>query len=155
MQHALTLAQRAETEGEVPVGAVVVANGEVVGEGWNAPIAQHDPTAHAEIQAIRAAAQTSNNYRIPGTTLYVTLEPCPMCAGAIVQARIDRVVFGAHDPRAGAVESQFQLLQHPALNHHCEVHAGVLAEACGGLLKQFFRKRRGASSLKQQGESNG
>ncbi len=142
MQHALKLAQHAESEGEVPVGAVVVASGELLGEGWNAPIAEHDPTAHAEIRAIRAAALKLNNYRIPGTTLYVTLEPCPMCAGAIIQARIDRVVFGARDPRAGAVESQFQLLQHPELNHYCEIHAGVLEEACGDLLKQFFRTRR-------------
>lgn len=151
MQRALKLAQHAESEGEVPVGAVVVANGELLGEGWNAPVARHDPTAHAEIRAIRAAAERSENYRIPGTTLYVTLEPCPMCAGAIIQARIERVVFGASDPRAGAVESQFQLLQHPQLNHHCEVHSGVLAEPCGELLKQFFRKRRGQRPAKEEG----
>ena len=118
MERALELARCAEAEGEVPVGAVVVANGEVIGEGWNRPIALHDPTAHAEIHAIRDAAIQQKNYRIPGSTLYVTLEPCAMCAGAIVHARIERVVFAATDPRSGAAGSQFQLLQHSALNHH-------------------------------------
>ncbi len=142
MQQALRLARHAELMGEVPVGAVVVKQGALVGEGWNRPIEQHDPSAHAEIGAIRMAASTLGNYRIPGTTLYVTLEPCIMCAGAIVQARVERVVFGAEDPRAGAVSSHFHLLQSPQLNHQCEIHSGVLAEESAALLKQFFRQRR-------------
>ena len=142
MGRALELARRAEAEEEVPVGAVVVYQNEVIGEGWNRPIALHDPSAHAEIQAIRSAANHQKNYRIPGATLYVTLEPCPMCAGAILQARIDRVVFAATDPRSGAAGSQFQLLQHHALNHHCEVDSGVMGEESSALLRDFFRRRR-------------
>src|SRR5512139_3554132 len=143
MAHALMLAQRAAAEGEVPVGAVIVKNDEVVGEGWNRPIGLNDPTAHAEIQAMRNAASNIENYRLSGTTLYVTLEPCPMCAGAMVHARIKRVVFGAPDPRSGAAGSVFNLLQDTPLNHQCEVSGGVLAEECGTLLKGFFRERRG------------
>lgn len=142
MERALELARRAEAEGEVPVGALIVHQGKVIGEGWNRPIALHDPSAHAEIQAIRSAATHQENYRIPGTTLYVTLEPCPMCAGAILQARVDRVVFAATDPRSGAAGSQFQLLQHSALNHHCEVDGGVMEEESSALLRDFFRRRR-------------
>jgi len=142
MERALELARCAEAEGEVPVGAVVVANGEVIGEGWNRPIALHDPTAHAEIHAIRDAAIQQKNYRIPGSTLYVTLEPCAMCAGAIVHARIERVVFAATDPRSGAAGSQFQLLQHSALNHHCQIESGVMGEESSELLRDFFRRRR-------------
>ncbi len=142
MVHALELAHHAQQCGEVPVGALLVADDAVLGEGWNSPIGSIDPTAHAEVRAIRAAAESVGNYRLPGTTLYVTLEPCPMCAGAIVQARIQRVVFAAHDPRAGAAGSQFQLLQNNVLNHRCEVTAGVLAEESSALLKAFFQQRR-------------
>lgn len=144
MGRALELAACAEAEGEVPVGAVVVsAEGEIIGEGWNRPIAAHDPTAHAEIQALRAASNRVGNYRLPGTTLYVTLEPCPMCAGAMVHARVGRVVYGAADPRAGAAGTVFNLLQHEALNHRARVQGGVLEEACAERLRAFFRVRRG------------
>jgi len=144
MQRALQLAARAEAEGEVPVGAVLVKDGEVIGEGWNRPIASHDPTAHAEIQALRSAALHLNNYRLPGTTLYVTLEPCPMCAGAIVHARVARVVFGARDPRSGAAGSVFDLLpSDQRFNHRTECEGGVEAEASSQMLKAFFRARRG------------
>lgn len=143
MARALELAERAEAEGEVPVGAVLVdADGEVIGEGWNRPISAHDPTAHAEIQALRAAAGRIGNYRLVGSTLYVTLEPCPMCAGAIVHARVARVVYGAPDPRTGSAGSVFNLLQSDALNHRCELTAGVLAEQSGKKLRDFFRSRR-------------
>ncbi len=145
MNRALELARQAECEGEVPVGAVVVRDEQLIGEGWNRPIAQHDPSAHAEIQAIRAAAEHEENYRLPGTTLYVTLEPCPMCAGAIVQARIERVVFAATDPRAGAAGTQFQLLQSEQLNHRCKIESGVMAEESSELLRTFFRNRRQAN----------
>ncbi|OOZ39086.1 tRNA-specific adenosine deaminase [Solemya pervernicosa gill symbiont] len=142
MSRALALARRAEAEGEVPVGAVVVQNDEVIGEGWNLTIAGHDPTAHAEIQALRAAAQQQQNYRLPGTTLYVTLEPCPMCAGAMVHARVARVVFAATDPRTGAAGSICNLLQDENLNHRCEVVGGVMAEQSSEMLRAFFRARR-------------
>lgn len=142
MHHALELAQRAAAEGEVPVGAVVVKDGVVIGEGWNRPIAAHDPTAHAEIQALRAAALHIGNYRLVDTTLYVTLEPCAMCAGAMVHARVRRVVYGAADPRTGAAGSVFNLLQAQHLNHQAEVTSGVLAEECGALLREFFQARR-------------
>lgn len=145
MQRALELAHTAEAAGEVPVGAVVVQDGEIIGEGWNRPIGRHDPSAHAEIEAIRAATAKMENYRIPQATLYVTLEPCVMCAGAIIQARIQRVLFAASDPRAGAAGSQFQLLQHAALNHRCELESGLLAEPCSELLRSFFRARRKAA----------
>lgn len=142
MQHALELAKRAEAEGEVPVGAIIVKNNEIVAEGWNRPIANHDPTAHAEIQVIRAAAETLANYRLPDTTLYVTLEPCLMCIGAITHARIKRVVYGATDPRAGAVQSIYTIADDRKLNHHIDVQGGLLADDCGQLLRNFFRKRR-------------
>ena len=142
MKRALELARCAEAEGEVPVGALVVKGEEVIGEGWNRPVASHDPTAHAEIVALRAASSTLNNYRLNGTTLYVTLEPCPMCAGAIIQARGERVVFGAFDPRAGAAGSVFELLDAPDLNHRCEVMNGILAKESGALLQAFFQQRR-------------
>ena len=145
MQFALALARRAERAGEVPVGSLVTRDDEVLGEGWNRPVGSHDPTAHAEIVAMRAAATKIANYRMPGTTLYVTLEPCAMCAGAIVQARIARVVFGAHDPRAGAAGSVLNLLCHPVLNHRAALTAGVEAEACAMLLVDFFKARRGAA----------
>lgn len=142
MRRALTLAAEAERQGEVPVGAVLVNQGVVLGEGYNAMIRNHDPSAHAEMVAIRAAARAAENYRLPGTTLYVTLEPCSMCAGAIIQARIARVVYGADDPRTGAARSVFRLLDHPELNHRCEVVGGVLGAESGELLRQFFRARR-------------
>ncbi|NOZ12003.1 MAG: tRNA adenosine(34) deaminase TadA [Gammaproteobacteria bacterium] len=142
MRQALVLAQRAADAGEVPVGAIVVKEGEVLGEGWNRPISQSDPSAHAEIIALRAAAKKINNYRLVGSTLYVTLEPCAMCAGAIVHARVTRVVFGAHDPLAGAAGSVFNLLQSDSMNHQSLVEGGVLGGECGQILKAFFRERR-------------
>ena len=142
MEHALALARHAYAEEEVPVGAVLVANGAVLGEGWNQPIAAHDPTAHAEILAIKAVAARVGNYRLVGSTLYVTLEPCPMCAGALVHARVQRIVFGAADPRAGACGTVFNLAQSEHLNHRIEVLGGVLGEECAGLLRRFFRDRR-------------
>jgi len=143
MRRALELARHAGEAGEVPVGALVVMNDEVIGEGWNQPIVSHDPTAHAEIVALRAAAERMKNYRLPGAFLYVTLEPCAMCAGAIVQARIARVVYGAADPKAGAAGSVFNLLDSGALNHRAQVSGGVLAEPCGEILRKFFEARRG------------
>jgi tRNA(adenine34) deaminase len=142
MRRALELARRAEALGEVPVGAVVVHDAEIIGEGWNQPITSNDPTAHAEIVALRAAAQRLRNYRLTDTSLYVTLEPCAMCAGAIVHARIARVVFGAPDPRAGAGGSVFNLLANERLNHRASVRRGVLVEECAGLLQDFFQSRR-------------
>ncbi len=142
MRRALALADRAEEQGEVPVGALLVIDSEVVGEGWNQPIGANDPTAHAEIVALRSAAKGCGNYRLPGSTLYVTLEPCAMCAGAIVQARIARVVYGAADSRAGAAGSVFNLLQCPGLNHRVEVTGGVLAVECEQRLKTFFQSKR-------------
>lgn len=143
MQQALELAQRAWDEGEVPVGAVLVHQGEVVGRGWNRPIGLNDPTAHAEIQALRDAAANLENYRLVDSTLYVTLEPCPMCAGAIVHARVARVVFGASDPRAGAAGSMFDLLpSDQRFNHHTACVGGLEAERAGDLLRDFFRQRR-------------
>lgn len=142
MSRALELARRAAAEGEVPVGAVVVKDGGIIGEGWNRPIVAHDPTAHAEIQALRAAAARCGNYRLVDTTLYVTLEPCAMCAGAMVHARVRRVVYGAADPRTGAAGSVFNLLQAEPLNHQAEVCGGVLAEESASLLRDFFQARR-------------
>lgn len=142
MRHALSLAERAYAAGEVPVGAVVVREGEIVGEGFNAPISLRDPSAHAEIQALRAAAERLGNYRLPGCTLYVTLEPCAMCVGAMFHARIERVVFGAADPKTGAAGSVVDLFGVERLNHHACAEGGVLAEACGELLRTFFRARR-------------
>lgn len=143
MQHALTLAQQAELAGEVPVGAVLVRDGEIIGEGFNQPIGRHDATAHAEVMALRAAGEHAQNYRLPESTLYVTLEPCPMCAGAIVHARVGRVVFAASDPRAGAAGSMFDLLpSDERFNHRTECIGGLLAEEAGELLRNFFRVRR-------------
>jgi tRNA(adenine34) deaminase len=143
MQRALALAERARAEGEVPVGAVLVIAGEVVGEGWNRPIAAHDPTAHAEIMALRDAAARVANYRLCDSTLYVTLEPCPMCAGAIVHARVARVVYGAVDPKGGAAGSVFDLLPTDGrFNHRVSVEGGLLEQPCSDLLKAFFRHRR-------------
>lgn len=143
MREALALAREAAALDEVPVGAVLVCAGEVVGRGFNAPIARHDPSAHAEIAALRAAASKLGNYRLPGCTLYVTLEPCTMCAGAIIHARIAHVVFGAKDPKSGACGSVVDLLAEPRLNFHAQVTGGVLADECGALLSHFFAARRG------------
>jgi tRNA(adenine34) deaminase len=142
MRRALELARDAEACGEVPVGAVIVKDGEIVAEGSNRPIRSHDPTAHAEIVAMRAAAMVFENYRIPGTTLYVTLEPCPMCTGAMVHARVERLVYAASDPRTGAAGSVFDLACNDALNHRMEVLGGVLANESAALLQAFFSARR-------------
>ena len=142
MRQALSLAHRAEAEGEVPVGALMVRKGELIAEGWNQPVMSHDPTAHAEVLALRAAGIAENNYRLLDTTLYVTLEPCVMCAGAIIHARVGRVVYGAKDPRVGAAGSAFSLLGSDRFNHVVEVEGGVLAEECGDLLRRFFKARR-------------
>lgn len=142
MARALELAREAERAGEVPVGAVVVKDGVIVGEGWNRPISTNDPTAHAEIIAMRDAAQRLSTYRLLDTTLYVTLEPCPMCAGAMVHARVKRLVFAATDPRAGAAGTVFNIVQHSALNHRVECEGGVMAEECGAMLRAFFVARR-------------
>jgi tRNA(adenine34) deaminase len=143
MQHALTVARKAGAAGEVPVGAVLVSDEACLAEAWNQPIAGHDPTAHAEVVALRAAGERLGNYRITGSTLYVTLEPCLMCVGAMVHARVARLVFGALDPKSGAVTSCVRGFELPGLNHRVESHGGVLADECGELLKQFFRQRRG------------
>ena len=142
MRKALALAHVAKLQNEVPVGAILVKDGEIIGEGFNRPIGLTDPTAHAEIQAIRAASQNQNNYRLNGTTLYVTLEPCAMCAGAIVQARIKRVVFGATDLKSGACGSVFELLPSTLMNHRPLVDNGLLAHECGQILTDFFRAKR-------------
>ena len=142
MRRALELAQLAQGEGEVPVGAIVVLEEKTLGEGWNRPIAASDPTAHAEIQAMRAASSALSNYRLTGATLYVTLEPCVMCAGAMFHARIGRVVFGASDPKAGAAGSVVDLFKNDKLNHHAKIQGGVLAGECGALLSRFFASRR-------------
>jgi tRNA(adenine34) deaminase len=142
MGRALELAHRAESEGEVPVGAVLVKDGVTIAEGWNRPIAGQDPTAHAEIEAIRAGARALNSYRLSGTTLYVTLEPCAMCAAAMVHARVQRLVFGAWDPRVGAAGSTFNLVNAPAFNHRIDTFGGVLSDECGALLRRFFERRR-------------
>ena len=142
MRRALELAQRAREEGEVPVGAVLVRDGHALGEGWNGPIGSNDPTAHAEIGALRDAAGRVGNYRLPGTTLYVTLEPCVMCAGAIIHARVARVVYGAPDPKGGAAGSVFEILGTARLNHQVICEGGVLGAECGGMLRDFFVARR-------------
>jgi tRNA(adenine34) deaminase len=142
MEEALALARAARSRGEVPVGAVVVKDGEIVGRGGNAPIATADPTAHAEIAALRDAARTLGNYRLPGCDLYVTIEPCAMCAGAILHARIRRAVFGARDPKTGACGSVVDLFAEPRLNHHATVTGGILAAECAELLSGFFSARR-------------
>jgi len=142
MQRAMKLAQEAEALGEVPVGALLVRDGKLLAEGWNQPIAHHDPSAHAEMLALRAAARSEKNYRLPGSTLYVTLEPCAMCAGAIIHARVARVVFGAFDPKTGAAGSQLDVLNTHKLNHQVEITGGVLADDCGALLRNFFAAKR-------------
>lgn len=143
MALALEEALQAGGRGEVPVGALVVRDGEIVGRGFNQPIGSHDPTAHAEVMALRDAARRLGNYRLPGCELYVTLEPCAMCSGAIMHARIARVVFGARDPKTGVAGSVLDLFAEPRLNHHARIEGGVLAERCGALLSSFFAARRG------------
>ncbi len=143
MRQALALAERAQAEGEVPVGAVIVKDDECIGEGWNQPISTRDPSAHAEMAALRAAAGRLKNYRLPGATLYVTLEPCAMCAGAVVLARIGRLVYAAADPRSGAAGSVFNILQSGQLNHRVELTAGVLEREAATMLQAFFKSRRG------------
>lgn len=147
MQLALIQAQRARDLGEVPVGAVVVKEGVIIATGYNQPIGRHDPTAHAEIMALRAAAEKLGNYRLPGCDLYVTLEPCAMCCGAMLHARLARVVFGATDPKTGAGGSVVNLFAHEQLNHHTEIVGGILAIECGAILKSFFAERRSANLL--------
>lgn len=142
MRLALAQARLARAAGEVPVGAVVVLDGEVVGVGWNQPIRAQDPSAHAEIMALRAAARRLGNYRLPGCTLYVTLEPCAMCSGAIFHARIARVVYGTQDPKTGTAGSVLDLYAEARLNHHAQVEGGLLAEECAALLRDFFAERR-------------
>jgi tRNA(adenine34) deaminase len=142
MHEALGLAQQARDAGEVPIGAVVARDGNIIGRGFNHPIGASDPTAHAEISALRDAARRENNYRLPGCTLYVTLEPCAMCVGAILHARIERVVFGAADPKTGACGSVIDLPAETMLNHHTQFSGGVLAGECGAMLKAFFAERR-------------
>ena len=142
MREALSLAQQAAEADEVPVGAIVVHNGEIIGRGFNQPIRSCDATAHAEIVAIRSASQLRSNYRLPGTTVYVTIEPCTMCLGAMIHARVDRLVFGATEPRAGAVVSQGSLLEAGHFNHQLSFIDGVLAEECSSLMQSFFRNRR-------------
>jgi tRNA(adenine34) deaminase len=142
MRYALNRARQAGARGEVPVGAVIVSDGDLVSEGFNEPIGAHDPTAHAEIIAIRRAAATLGNYRLTGATLYVTIEPCLMCVGAMVHARLARLVYGAAEPKAGAIESAMRALDHPTLNHRFEVTAGVLADECREVMQAFFRQKR-------------
>jgi tRNA(adenine34) deaminase len=153
MREALALAQDGALLGEVPVGAVVVRDGRILGRGWNAPISAHDPTAHAEIGALRAAAQAIGNYRLADCSLYVTLEPCLMCAGAIMHARIVRLVYGAPDPKTGACGSVVDAFADRRMNHHTRVEGGVLAAECGAMLSDFFAARRREQRSRRDGES--
>lgn len=143
MREALIEGKIALLAGEVPVGSVVVAaDGQIVGRGFNQPIGANDPTAHAEIQALREAARLLGNYRLNGTTLYVTVEPCPMCAGALIHSRVDRLVYGTHEPKSGAVCSAMRMLDHPALNHRIEIVSGVLEDKCREMIQDFFGEKR-------------
>ncbi|TBM01825.1 tRNA adenosine(34) deaminase TadA [Hafnia paralvei] len=142
MKQALALAQKAWEQGEVPVGAILVLDDEVIGQGWNRPITRHDPTAHAEIMALQQGGQIVQNYRLLNATLYVTLEPCVMCAGAMVHSRIKRLVYGASDLKTGAAGSLLDILRHPGMNHQIEITAGVMANECSEMLSQFFQQRR-------------
>ena len=150
MRAALEQAQRAWDQGEVPVGAVVVKDGVVIARGYNQPIGKHDPTAHAEIVALRAAAEVLGNYRLPGCELYVTLEPCVMCSGAMMHARLARIVYGAPDPKTGACGSVVNLFEQEQLNHHAQTVGGVLADDCAGLLRSFFAARRAAAAASRK-----
>ena len=142
MQQALDQAKLAATAGEVPVGAVLVRDGQVISSGFNQPISNSDPSAHAEMMALRSAAQDESNYRLPGTTLYVTLEPCTMCAGAMLHARVERVVFGAADPKTGAAGSVLNVFSEKQINHQTQVEGGIMSEECGQILRNFFKERR-------------
>ncbi|CDG20712.1 TadA, tRNA-specific adenosine deaminase [Xenorhabdus poinarii G6] len=142
MRRAMDLAMQAQAKGEIPVGAVLVADNKVIAEGFNHPITDRDPTAHAEIMALRRGGMQMQNYRLLNTTLYVTLEPCVMCAGAMVHSRIQRLVYGASDMKTGAAGSLIDILRHPGMNHHIEITAGVLAEECSAMLSAFFKQRR-------------
>jgi tRNA(adenine34) deaminase len=142
MQHAINLAKQAALHNEVPVGAVLVLNNQIIGKGFNQPIKNNDPTAHAEIIALRQGADNLNNYRLLDTTLYITLEPCAMCAGAIIHSRVKRVVYGAFDPRAGGAGSVFSILQSDKLNHKVEICSDVMSKECGDILREFFKERR-------------
>jgi len=142
MEQALEQAQYAALAGEVPVGAVIVRNGEVISKAFNQPITNHDPSAHAEMLALRQAALAAENYRLPGTTLYVTLEPCIMCAGAILHARVDRIVYGAADPKTGAAGSVLDVFSSKQINHQTVIEGGMMAQECGQLLRDFFKERR-------------
>ena len=142
MRAALELAREARERGEVPVGAVLVMDGEIVGRGFNQPVGLNDPTAHAEIVALRQAGQETGNYRLPGSTMYVTIEPCQMCVGAMVHARVARVVYGTPEPKAGAIESAMRAHEHPSLNHRLEVTGRVLEDDCRELIQTFFAERR-------------
>ena len=150
MTIAMELARHAWRAGEVPVGAIVVWNGEIVGRGFNQPISRRDPTAHAEIMALRDASRRLDNYRLPECSLYVTLEPCAMCAGAIMHARIERLVYGAADPKTGAAGSVVNLFAQTQLNHHTEIESGILAVECGALISNFFRERRSKAEAARQ-----
>lgn len=154
MQRALELAEHAEALGEVPVGAVLVANSKVIGEGFNSPISQQDVSAHAEINALRMACNKAVNYRLPDTTLYVTLEPCSMCAGALVHARVKRVVIAAKEPRAGAAGSILNVLNHESLNHRCEIEFGLLEDQSAAMLKAFFKQRRQQAKADKKAEAS-
>jgi len=153
MREALILAREGWQLGEVPVGAVVVKDGQIVGRGFNHPISAHDPTGHAEIMALRDAARAIGNYRLPGCTLYVTIEPCSMCAGAIFHARIARVVYGAREPKTGAAGSIVDLFAEPRLNHHAAIEGGIMAEECGGLVSAFFTEKRQAAKTSRTEEN--
>ncbi|MBK0098661.1 tRNA adenosine(34) deaminase TadA [Erwinia sp. S63] len=155
MRYALELARRAWEQGEVPVGAVLVQGDKVIGEGWNRPIGQCDPTAHAEIMALRQGGKILENYRLLDTTLYVTLEPCVMCAGAMVHSRITRLVYGAKDEKTGAAGSLMDVIGHPGMNHQIQIDCGVLAEECAGMLSDFFRMRREQKKALRQAQREG
>ena len=150
MRHAMSLASKAESQGEVPIGAVIVRDGEIIGEGWNQSITLNDASAHAEIMAIRDAGERVANYRLVNATMYVTLEPCPMCAGALVHSRLERVVFGALDPKTGAVVSVMQLLEHESLNHKVQLDGGCCDLECSNQVSNFFKKRRAEKKLAKQ-----
>ena len=152
MRYAMALAARAQENNEVPVGAVLVQDGKVIAEGWNHPIGDHDPTAHAEMMALRRGGKVLENYRLLDTTLYVTLEPCTMCAGAMIHSRISRLVYGARDAKTGAAGSLLDILHHPGMNHRIVVDGGVLAEECANQLSEFFRLRRAQKKALRQSQ---
>lgn len=151
MEQALQRARRAAALGEVPVGAIVVLDGQIIGEGWNQPLDDHDPTAHAEVRALRDAARRVGNYRLTGASLYVTLEPCLMCSGAMLHARVARIVYGAADPKTGVAGSVMNIFANRQLNHHAQVYGGVLAEQCAAELQAFFANRRRLNRLIDEG----